>query len=131
VFSAAMARPAVIDSAAPSVSAFKTENLGRLVIVVILAVTRDSVWTVERYDGFDFNECDLGHISRTGSFGLWHAEIAGLLRSLEHPMLCPVKFRQIRRGRVAPRQRRCANKESARCISKSSIAWQSRVSEVI
>jgi hypothetical protein len=61
-----MARPAVIDSAAPSVIAFKTEDLRRLVIVVILAVTLDGVWTLERYDGFDFSECDLGHINASG-----------------------------------------------------------------
>src|SRR5579872_5099655 len=48
-----MARPAVIDSTAPSVIAVKPESLRERVIVVILAVTLDSVWMSGRYDGFD------------------------------------------------------------------------------
>src|ERR1700730_17160229 len=97
-----MARPAVIDSAAPSVSAFKTENLGRLVIVVILAVTRDSVWTVERYDGSDFNECDLGHISRTGSFGLWHPRSQDCSGPLSTQHCVPLKSPRPRGAAPAP-----------------------------
>jgi hypothetical protein len=50
--SPAMARPAVSDSAAPSVIAVKPESLRRLVMVLILA-GYDSVWMLGRYDGFD------------------------------------------------------------------------------
>ena len=53
LLSPAMARPAVIDSAAVSVIAFKPKRLRELVIVVILAVTPDGVLMTGRYDGFN------------------------------------------------------------------------------
>jgi hypothetical protein len=43
-----MARTEVIDSAALSVIVVKPENLRKLVIVLILAVTLDSVWMLGR-----------------------------------------------------------------------------------
>jgi hypothetical protein len=61
-----MATPTVIDSAAASVIADRLENLGRLVMVAILAVTPDSVWMLEHYDGFNAADVILVTLTQSG-----------------------------------------------------------------
>src|SRR6201995_288461 len=64
--SPAKARPAVIESAAQIVIAFNPENLTKLVIVVILFVTRPPLWRLDapNIGRVHRHECDTGHMGK-------------------------------------------------------------------
>src|ERR1700744_6033400 len=64
--SPAKARPAVIESAAQMVIAFNPENLTKLVIVVILFVTRPPLWRLDapNIGQVHRDECDEGHMEK-------------------------------------------------------------------
>src|ERR1700749_2207608 len=64
--SPAKARPAVIESAAQMVIAFNPENLTKLVIVVILFVTRPPLWRLDapNIGRVHRNECDGSHMGK-------------------------------------------------------------------
>src|ERR1700755_771306 len=64
--SPAKARPAVIESAAQIVIAFNPENLTKLVIVVILVVTRPPLWRLDapNIGQVHRHECDAGHMGK-------------------------------------------------------------------
>src|ERR1700742_2189117 len=66
--SPAKAMPAVIESAAQMVIAFNPENLTKLVIVVILVVTRPPLWRLDapNIGRVHRDECDRGHIEKPG-----------------------------------------------------------------
>src|ERR1700761_7564049 len=65
--SPAKARPAVIESAAQMVIAFNPENLTKLVIVVILFVTRPPLWRLDapNIGRVHRNECDGHHMVKS------------------------------------------------------------------
>src|SRR5581483_7671734 len=67
--SPANARPAVIESAAQMVIAFNPENLTKLVMVVILFVTRPPLWRLDapNIERVHRHECDGRHMVKSAS----------------------------------------------------------------